>query len=464
MEKIYGHTLLIHIGAPKTGTTALQTFLYKNEKKLEEYGWCYPDLRKEFPELQEEYRENNGNIFYDKNMKINVSTEKWNKIWMYILKYLESQNVILSAEQFSYWDTEAFLCGAKEKYNNIKVVIYLRRQDRQLESLWNQSIKCAICSDVKIQNYIKMDNNKFLTEFIHYNKKLDKIKKIIGKNNLIVRVYEKQQFSGTECSIESDFLSILDIKPIWSEWDDCGLGNPRLSGNYIEIKRIFNTILASESMCSRKELSDIFIKLAHSFNENKAGKGYLTNEERRKLMMQFEAENEQIAREYLHREDGRLFYDDKMDYPQDDIHHCNSFERDLIYIFATMICRQNRIAYCQSQEIQKLRRSVVLFAEKLLLQKAGKRKFLLFGAGQKCKELLRYITFPVDVIADNDEKKNGKTMDGLDIIEAKRIEDWTKYFIVVTCIKTDEIEKQLQQMGLIKEEDFVLAKEYFAYN
>lgn len=43
------HILLIHIGMPKTGTTALQSFLYENMKNLKEQGWCYPDLKKELP-------------------------------------------------------------------------------------------------------------------------------------------------------------------------------------------------------------------------------------------------------------------------------------------------------------------------------------------------------------------------------------------------------------------------------
>ena len=38
------HTLLVHIGYPKTGTTTLQRFLCTNYKQLLEYGWDYIDL------------------------------------------------------------------------------------------------------------------------------------------------------------------------------------------------------------------------------------------------------------------------------------------------------------------------------------------------------------------------------------------------------------------------------------
>ena len=37
-------TVYISIGTPKTGTTALQTFLRENENELNKQGYCYPML------------------------------------------------------------------------------------------------------------------------------------------------------------------------------------------------------------------------------------------------------------------------------------------------------------------------------------------------------------------------------------------------------------------------------------
>ena len=45
------HTLVIHIGMPKTGSTALQYFLYLNRDKLERHGWCYPLLAEELSDV-----------------------------------------------------------------------------------------------------------------------------------------------------------------------------------------------------------------------------------------------------------------------------------------------------------------------------------------------------------------------------------------------------------------------------
>lgn len=42
------NTLLLHIGTPKTGTTALQKFLSENSEELKKQGWDFPDMLKEW--------------------------------------------------------------------------------------------------------------------------------------------------------------------------------------------------------------------------------------------------------------------------------------------------------------------------------------------------------------------------------------------------------------------------------
>ena len=42
-------TVYLHIGLPKTGTTALQHFLYNNDKALKEHDICFPDFGLRYP-------------------------------------------------------------------------------------------------------------------------------------------------------------------------------------------------------------------------------------------------------------------------------------------------------------------------------------------------------------------------------------------------------------------------------
>jgi hypothetical protein len=44
-------TLYLHIGMPKTGTTAIQNFLTDNAEALKKYGICYPDLGFRYPSI-----------------------------------------------------------------------------------------------------------------------------------------------------------------------------------------------------------------------------------------------------------------------------------------------------------------------------------------------------------------------------------------------------------------------------
>lgn len=47
-KEILKNTLLLHIGTPKTGTTALQKFLSENSEELKKQGWDFPDMLKEW--------------------------------------------------------------------------------------------------------------------------------------------------------------------------------------------------------------------------------------------------------------------------------------------------------------------------------------------------------------------------------------------------------------------------------
>lgn len=461
------NTLLIHMGRHKTGTTALQVFLHQNNKKLQEYGWCYPDLKREMPQLQmwrQGGDEKNGDFFYkEKELEIggvrykergnlDILTENWDKIWEQVLKHLRKYNVILSEEALWY-EADHFLTGAKQKYDNIKVIVYLRRQDTAMESWWNQMVKGGRCCCKTFQEYLETDGVIEVEKGFHYLKKLDQISAIIGKENLIVRVYEKQQLKG-KLGIISDFFDVLGIEPKWDGWKENPALNTRLYGNYIEIKRIFNSIRAAgypnivQYMCYFERLSYIFSK-----NEE----GYFDQEEREYFYSQFSLENEQIARKYLQRENGILFYDNKMNYPQYDIKESSSFEKDLIRIFLAMI-------YDQNEEIKYLKKQNNMFAWKLMLHNRKSRKILFFGAGQKCKELLSNINTPVELIVDNNKAKEGtKDYGEIEIVHPEKIKNWSEYFVIVTCVDSNEIEKQLQEAGLRKEEDYVLAREFFLF-
>lgn len=465
------NTLLLHMGMPKTGSTALQYFLFINRDNLEMYGWRYPLLVSELPDVQgDQSIVTNGNFFYklihEFEYELDTESDAWDKKWNQVLKHLESKNVILSSEAISVHETEKFLAGAVKKYSNIKAVIYLRRQDRAVESFYNNRIKDGVF-DGTFKDYLDSDEVK---EMCHYMPKLQLISQIIGKENLFVRVYEKRQFSGKKRSIENDFLSILNIDRSEIDWKECGVQNPSLYGNYYDIRQIFNSLYGIDDSLDQEvrkwEYNDLFMKLSNFFHKDKEERGYFNLEDRKEFLNQFLLENKQIAREFLDREDEILFYDDRMDYPLYERNEYNSFEADIIRVFFAMICTQNLRMDHYLQGYQKMKNNYYAIVKKLLMLEIGlkskERKILLFGAGNKCGEFIDVANnLPIALIVDNDRNKDGAIFkNGIEIIHTSKIKNWSEYFTIVTCIKTDEMEIQLQEIGLNKEEDYILAKEY----
>lgn len=451
------HTLLFHIGMRKTGTTALQMFLYENMKILEKYGWCYPDLKPGLLGSQYVFQnKENGGVFYKERGKLDIAAENWNSAWNQVLHCLKNKNVIISEERISIWDTNRFLTAAKEKYDNIKIIIYLRRQDRAVESLWNQKVKnpeggVYQSFDEFLYSETELEEAPFFQLF--YKKQLDDISKIVGKDNLIVRIYEKEQLYGMNHTIESDFLNVLGLEVNWDEWKKCSFQNIRMGENYLEIKRIFNSLKKiGDFNFILGENYECLLKLSQIYGKPEKEKGCFKIDDRKKFLENFAKENEEIAREYLNRKDSRLFYDNNMEYPL--YNQCTSFEEDMIRVFVTLI-------YNQSKEIRQLERQNDILSEKIMLSNMQGKKLLFFGAGYKCRKLLDGLIASVDLIVDNDLKKRGETINEVKIVHIKDIERWTEYFVVVTCDDTKDIEIQLKEYGLKKEIDYVLAKEYF---
>ena len=78
--------IILHVGVPKTGTTALQSFLYFNEDNLEKHGFCYPHLLEELKDIpfSRERIRKNGTLFCW--LPSNPTQEYWDRLCDYTRK------------------------------------------------------------------------------------------------------------------------------------------------------------------------------------------------------------------------------------------------------------------------------------------------------------------------------------------------------------------------------------------
>lgn len=299
-------TVYLHIGMPKTGTTALQMFLPENETLLNEKGFSYPLMPFRFQNIGKRRNGHFLTLWEDKE-----NAPEWEQGFSVVKEaLLRHDNIILSDENIwskqrldNFWEdalAEFGKIGAE-----VRVIAYLRSQDDQVESNWNQKVKDKK-TRMKITFEKFMEEERYWYMPFHYNEVLDRISSYVGKEHLTVRVYEKQQFIGG--SLFADFLDAIGLGLTEDYKLPDYVPNVRLPNTAVEIKRLINLAYKDE------EVPDFYREIISRVYEMKAiqeapkrDTSMFSPTMREKFMSQFAEGNAYVAREYLHRADGVLF-------------------------------------------------------------------------------------------------------------------------------------------------------------
>lgn len=294
-DKIY-----VHIGTHKTGSTALQIFLYQNSKILERSGIHYPTLAVGVP-------------YHIQHASLAYQLRSGDRLGFY--KFIsdsikEGKVLLLSSEAFLEKDQYGMakdLEELKEYANVVKVIVYLRRQDHLFESAYQEIIKDPRSRyRESFENYLTYKRKAIFANG-HWISLLNFWASVFGKENLIVRPYEKEQF--VDGSIFADFLSIFDLK-LASEFiiPQRNHSNVGFDRDLIELIRLSNPFRSETEQQSLLRL--LYKSLGEGrLKADKEENGYICSEKRIEFLNEFVEGNERVAREYLNREDGCLFYE-----------------------------------------------------------------------------------------------------------------------------------------------------------
>ncbi len=318
--------LYIHIGTRKTGSTSLQQFLTLNRDRLLQDGYIYrlpklPDYASSTSigngqgeevfiyDYRSYPKQKNGTFLCGSPGDSDELNLKRLKMGLSILSewFKEKPNVILKEELISSacfgWD---FLSILKDfiRSNNIevKIIVFLRRQDDFLESLYHQLVKHRLCSDD--WNSFLVKNNHSDTPPTNYERMLSMFSDPFGKENIVVIPFEPAVWSKQGQTIYSLFLDALSIKDQHSYEFPNRPENESLSCNQTEILRIMNRLAEMDPPLTLRTKS-MFIN-ASRFCTGLIGSdkklSYLSDEERTQLMAEYEDENHRIAEKYLGRD------------------------------------------------------------------------------------------------------------------------------------------------------------------
>lgn len=314
---------IFHIGAPKTGTSIVQSHLSQNRRVLRDKGVFYPVTISPHKHL---YRT------FESHHLLTYAVAGWEPFNLFepqrFMRWARRRcerhgmhTLLLSAEN-AYWLPHKVVLerdfGADEYFSakeefltrlrglleglECRLVVYLRRQDRWIESWYNQQIKNGF--------HLPEDFGRFLDRHRHlidYRSHLKMWGRVFGRENLVVRVYEKEQLGQ---GLLADYLGALGL----GSDEEFPLGakprhNAQLGRDVLEFMNICNSLPLDAR--ERFWLKVAIRKVTNQFDSDAKylKQAFLSPEQRRELLEGLAEDNRWIARSYLGREDGLLFWE-----------------------------------------------------------------------------------------------------------------------------------------------------------
>jgi len=187
--------LIIHVGTPKTGTTSLQTYLDKKQRKLRGKGILYPhNLEK----LQNSSAPKHQWI--EKNL-VTTNLESFLENFKNIISQVKkgTHTIILSSEGiYNYWWD--FPCESKDtlcelsKFFDIEIWVWFREPLVFIESYYKQCIRNPQIENNpcygKDLSFAEMLDIEWFSQHLDYQGFVTECQTLFGKNNVSVFKYE----------------------------------------------------------------------------------------------------------------------------------------------------------------------------------------------------------------------------------------------------------------------------------
>lgn len=305
-------TLYIHIGTSKTGTTTIQTYCGINREQLKSKGVLFPIMPYHYDRIT---KNRNGHFLYANIYENGVrNKEKEEQVLKQELDYIvdcfkDYDNVLLSEE--SIWWATATRRKSLWKYlqehsqqNNyqVKIIVYLRRQDQFMMSRYNQILKTDTGGGTqRFYEYFKDMNGKYKC-VMNYRQRLDYMAKFFPKENIVVKRFDRSYFYNGD--LNADFLHILGV-----EIDDTFAEPPKdenlgISVQSGELKRVLNR-LGTMTFAENQKILQMLNECEELLPKREVS--IMTTEHIEKFMKKFIDDNESIAVDYIG--DGKPMFD-----------------------------------------------------------------------------------------------------------------------------------------------------------
>lgn len=301
--------IVLHIGMNKTGTTAIQEYLRGNAAHLAEQGLLYPRTGREPGNDTAKHTALSDALGFCQSPKTGPATPAERKE----LRQRLDAEIAEHAPEVVFISSEMFVrrrrLGAVRNFfdgHDVTVLVYLRRHDHWWLSLYNQAVRTVTDPpwEPGFVGFYEFNRNRANLQN-SYARLVNQWARIFGTGNIVVRPYERGQ---NDPDIVTDALRSAGAPEaaLVPGWSDSRHNNSISAETLRRIDRVQRSGLNTK-------LKRLKIRYAMANDRNSACTDdpfdLMPPDLRRKLVEENMGEYARIARTYLHREDGRLFYE-----------------------------------------------------------------------------------------------------------------------------------------------------------
>lgn len=296
-------TLYLHIGTPKTGTTSIQSWIFKNQKALNKRSFYVPKSFQRYDKIG--IRRNAHFLVGHLGSSSVPFTKKENAIMYdgleYVVNFFEQYDNIILSDENIWWSSsydrtnlwDILLENAKQNNYIIKIIVYLRRQDQFLISRYNQLVKVGRTSEKFNEYVINVQTTR--SDLLDYGKRIDGLSALFGKENVIVRRFARDAFYQGD--LIADFLQTMGLTYDSDFVAPAEESNVSLPANLTELKRMTNSLdnITGDEKWYFRNLMFAFRKQC----DYEYPCGLFSPDEARAFLEQYREENERVAAEYI---------------------------------------------------------------------------------------------------------------------------------------------------------------------
>jgi hypothetical protein len=299
-------TLILHIGTMKTGSTTIQYLLTHNRPALLARGVYYPGTQNGsshlllamcFTSLTGAYADFGNGLWGGKEPVPYLAAYRAQFRQEILDLPPHVDRVIVSCEQFSQLvreteDIARLRDFMAELFDDIKILIYLRRQDGHFASNYSQTLRNGMVRTPGFQRW-KEGGHSY-----DYARMLDRWAEIFSAPSMAPRIFERD--TNKSYDVVEDFIAQTGCGPLPAPKDDGALRNPSMNLAGQRILRDIGRMLKEDGDGKKFARSTLWKRLTSQVTAALPGQGWRpTQTEAREFMAQFAANNEDVRKRWF---------------------------------------------------------------------------------------------------------------------------------------------------------------------